>query len=51
MFVRLTGRPQFGRGLLRTSVAIAYLVIFAPVLMIVLTSFFSQQIISFPRPG
>src|ERR1700760_3077727 len=51
MFVRMTGRPQLGRGLLRTAVALAYLVIFAPVLMIVLTSFFSQQIISFPPPG
>jgi putative spermidine/putrescine transport system permease protein len=51
MFVGLTGRPQLGRGLLRTSVAIAYLIIFAPVLMIVVTSFFSQEIISFPPPG
>jgi putative spermidine/putrescine transport system permease protein len=51
MLVGLTGRPQLGRGLLRTSVAIAYLVIFAPVLMIVVTSFFSQEIISFPPPA
>lgn len=51
MFVRVTGGPQVGRGLLRTAVAIAYLIIFAPVLMIVLTSFFSQEIISFPPPA
>ena len=46
MFV--TGRPSLGRGLMRTSVAVAYLIIFAPVLMIVVTSFFAQQIVSFP---
>jgi putative spermidine/putrescine transport system permease protein len=51
MFVRLTERPSLGRGLFRTLVAAAYLVIFAPVLMIVVTSFFSQQIISFPPEG
>jgi len=51
MFVRLMERPQLSRGLLRTAVAIAYIIIFAPVVMIVLTSFFSQQIISFPPPG
>lgn len=51
MFVSLRGGPQLGRGLLRTAVAIAYLTIFAPVLMIVLTSFFSQEIISFPPPA
>jgi putative spermidine/putrescine transport system permease protein len=51
MFVRVRGRPQLGRGLLRTAVVIAYLVIFAPVLMIVVTSFFSQEIISFPPPA
>jgi putative spermidine/putrescine transport system permease protein len=46
MFV--TGRPSLGRGLMRTSVAVAYLIIFAPVIMIVVTSFFAQQIVSFP---
>jgi putative spermidine/putrescine transport system permease protein len=51
MFVRMMERPQLSRGLLRTAVVIAYLIIFAPVVMIVLTSFFSQQIISFPPPG
>jgi putative spermidine/putrescine transport system permease protein len=51
MFVRMMARPQLSRGLLRTAVAIAYMIIFAPVVMIVLTSFFSQQIISFPPPG
>ena len=51
MFVRLMERPQFSRVLLRTGVATAYLIIFAPVLMIVLTSFFSQEIISFPPPA
>src|SRR5262245_23238547 len=48
MFVRLTEWPSLGRGLMRTLVAIAYLIIFAPVSMIVATSFFSQQIVSFP---
>ena len=51
MFVRMRGGPQLGRGLLRTAVVTAYLIIFAPVLMIVLTSFFSQEIISFPPPA
>jgi len=51
MFVRMTGGPQLSRGLLRTGVVIAYLIIFAPVVMIVITSFFSQQIISFPPPA
>jgi putative spermidine/putrescine transport system permease protein len=51
MFVRMMARPQLGRGLLRTAVVIAYVIIFAPVVMIVLTSFFSQQIVSFPPPA
>jgi putative spermidine/putrescine transport system permease protein len=51
MFVRMMARPQLGRGLLRTAVVTAYVIIFAPVVMIVLTSFFSQQIVSFPPPG
>lgn len=46
MFV--TGRLSLGRGLMRTSVVFAYLIIFAPVIMIVVTSFFAQQIVSFP---
>jgi putative spermidine/putrescine transport system permease protein len=51
MSVRLTGRPSLGRSLFLASVATAYLIIFAPVLMVVATSFFSQQIISFPPAG
>jgi putative spermidine/putrescine transport system permease protein len=51
MFVRVMERPSFGRGLMRTLVVIAYLIIFAPVAMIVATSFFSQQIVSFPPPA
>lgn len=51
MFVRLTERPSLGRGIFRASIAIAYLVIFAPVFMIVATSFFPQEIISFPPAG
>jgi len=48
MFIRLTDQPSFGRVLTRTLIAVAYLIIFAPVVMIVVTSFFAQEIISFP---
>lgn len=51
VFVSLTERASFGRVLMRTLVVIAYLIIFAPVTMIVVTSFFSQEIVSFPPPG
>jgi putative spermidine/putrescine transport system permease protein len=51
MLVQLMERPALGRGLMRAMIATAYLIIFAPVVMIVATSFFSQQIVSFPPPG
>ena len=51
MSVRLTERPSLGRGLMLAAVALAYLIVFAPVFMIVVTSFFSQQIVSFPPSG
>jgi len=51
MLLRLTERPSLGRVLVRTLIALAYLIIFAPVVMIVLTSFFSQELISFPPPA
>ncbi|WP_197082606.1 ABC transporter permease [Bradyrhizobium sp. LTSP885] len=44
-------RPSSGRILMRILVLIAYLIIFAPVSMIVATSFFSQEIVSFPPPA
>jgi len=40
MSVRLTKRPFLGRGLMRAAVALAYLIVFAPVFTIVVTSFF-----------
>ena len=49
--VHLTNVPSLGRGFMRIVIAIAYLIIFAPVAMIVATSFFSQQIVSFPPPA
>jgi putative spermidine/putrescine transport system permease protein len=51
MFLRLTDQPSLGRVLVRTLIAVAYLIIFAPVVMIVVTSFFAQEIISFPPPA
>jgi putative spermidine/putrescine transport system permease protein len=51
MFARLTEPLSIGRRCFQALIAIAYLVIFIPVLMIVVTSFFSQQIISFPPAG
>lgn len=49
--VRLADRPSPGRVLMRILIGVAYVIIFAPVVMIVATSFFSQQIISFPPSG
>jgi putative spermidine/putrescine transport system permease protein len=51
MVARLTEWPSLGRSLMRAMICLAYLIIFAPVSMIVATSFFSQQIISFPPAG
>jgi putative spermidine/putrescine transport system permease protein len=51
MLLRLTEKPSLGRVLMRALIALAYLIIFAPVVMIVVTSFFSQELISFPPPG
>jgi putative spermidine/putrescine transport system permease protein len=48
LFATLTERPSLNRVLLRTLVVIAYVIIFAPVSMIVVTSFFAQEIVSFP---
>lgn len=47
----VTGWPLSGRAFLWALVVIAYVIIFAPVLMVVATSFFDQQIISFPPPA
>jgi putative spermidine/putrescine transport system permease protein len=51
MFVRLTQRPTLGRGFVRVMIIAAYLIIFAPVFMIVATSFFAQEMVSFPPAG
>ncbi len=51
MMFRLTEQLSFGRVLMRTLIVLAYLVIFAPVVMIVVTSFFAQELISFPPPA
>jgi putative spermidine/putrescine transport system permease protein len=51
MSARLMERLSLGRGVVRMLIAVAYVIIFAPVFMIVATSFFSQQIISFPPTG
>jgi len=51
LFANLMERPSFSRVLLRMLVLIAYIIIFAPVSMIVATSFFSQEIVSFPPPA
>jgi putative spermidine/putrescine transport system permease protein len=51
MLVQLMERPAFGRGLMRAMIAVTYLIVFAPVVMVVMTSFFSQEIVSFPPPG
>jgi putative spermidine/putrescine transport system permease protein len=48
MFLRLTEPPSLGRVFVRALIALAYLIIFAPVVMIVVTSFFAQEMISFP---
>jgi hypothetical protein len=50
MSVRLTERPSLGRGLMRAAVALAYFIVFAPVFMIVVTSFFpNRSSVSHPR--
>ncbi|WP_407147181.1 ABC transporter permease [Bradyrhizobium sp. ORS 86] len=51
LLANLTERPSFSRALMRTLVVIAYVIIFAPVAMIVATSFFAQEIVSFPPPA
>jgi putative spermidine/putrescine transport system permease protein len=51
LLANFTERPSSGRVLMRILVLIAYVIIFAPVSMIVATSFFSQEIISFPPPA
>ncbi|MFB9269972.1 ABC transporter permease [Bradyrhizobium erythrophlei] len=51
LFANLMERPTLSRVLMRTLVVIAYIIIFAPVSMIVVTSFFAQQIVSFPPPA
>lgn len=51
LFANLTEPPSFSRVLMRTLVVIAYVIIFAPVSMIVATSFFAQEIVSFPPPA
>ncbi|WP_409977733.1 ABC transporter permease [Bradyrhizobium sp. SZCCHNPS10062] len=51
MMFRLTEQLSFGRVLMRTLIVLAYLIIFAPVEMIVVTSFFAQELISFPPPA
>lgn len=45
------GRPNLGRLVFSAWVAGAYLLILAPVAMIVLISFFAQEIVSFPADG
>jgi putative spermidine/putrescine transport system permease protein len=45
------GRPNLGRAAFAAWVAGAYLLILAPVAMIVLISFFAQEIVSFPPDG
>jgi putative spermidine/putrescine transport system permease protein len=44
-------RPNLGRAVFAAWVAGAYLLILAPVAMIVLISFFAQEIVSFPADG
>ncbi|MBR0836894.1 ABC transporter permease [Bradyrhizobium manausense] len=45
------GFPRLGRFIFAACVAGAYLLVFAPVAMIVLISFFAQEIVSFPANG
>lgn len=51
MLFRFTGQPSLGQFAVRTLIVVAYAVIFAPVIMIVVTSFFAQEIVSFPPPA
>ncbi|CCE00823.1 ABC transporter permease [Bradyrhizobium sp. STM 3809] len=51
MLFRFTGQVSFGQFAVRTLIVVAYAVIFAPVVMIVMTSFFAPEIVSFPPPA
>ncbi|MGJ5038528.1 MULTISPECIES: ABC transporter permease [unclassified Bradyrhizobium] len=51
MLFRFTGQISLGQFAVRTLIVVAYAIIFAPVVMIVVTSFFAQEIVSFPPPG
>ncbi|MGJ5202099.1 ABC transporter permease [Bradyrhizobium sp. HKCCYLR20261] len=51
MLFRFTGQLSFGQFAVRTLIVVAYAIIFAPVVMIVMTSFFAQEIVSFPPSG
>jgi putative spermidine/putrescine transport system permease protein len=44
----MTERPNIGRGAMPLLIALAYAVIYAPVVMVVVISVFSQEIVSFP---
>jgi putative spermidine/putrescine transport system permease protein len=47
----MTERPNIGRGAMPLMIALAYVVIYAPVVMVVVISVFSQEIVSFPPPA
>jgi putative spermidine/putrescine transport system permease protein len=47
----MTKQPSLSRAALPFLIAIAYIVIYAPVVMVVVISFFSQEIVSFPPPA
>jgi putative spermidine/putrescine transport system permease protein len=47
----MTERPSLARGAIPALVAIAYVVIYAPVVMVIVISVFSQEIVSFPPPA
>ena len=47
-FATMTKQPSLSRAALPLLIAIAYIVIYAPVVMVVVISFFSQEIVSFP---
>jgi putative spermidine/putrescine transport system permease protein len=44
----VTERPQISRAAMPFLIALAYVFIYAPVVMVVIISFFSQEIVSFP---
>src|SRR6516162_4881120 len=50
-FATMTKQPSLSRAALPLLIAIAYIVIYAPVVMVVVISFFSQEIVSFPPPA